>query len=318
MAYQERWVRGVTEASGDRACADRYVMIRPVVERYTRQITVWDIGANLGYFGNRLADEFGAVSVMVDQRAVLADACRENALPTTIAMTHRLTAHDLAELAASEHADVVLALNVLHHMPDWREALPAVLMLGENIIIETPGIGDVGSANYAESQAILRALWAFGPEEIGTSPSHVTPGVQRPMFLFRRAKSAVTASYAYRERVRARGPHQVRPHTIVSTEAAKTIAYESGESRPWHHGINLWNWLQMGGSYPARTRARMATCVAAASFDGTHGDFKPWNLILQGDTVAVIDHGHRRSVDDAQGLKDTLACIEHPELAYAS
>lgn len=318
MAYQERWIRGVTEASGDRSCADRYAVIRSVVEAYQRQITVWDIGANLGYFGSRLAAEFGAVSVMVDQRPVLADVCRQNALPTTIAMTHRLTADDLVEIAQSEHADVVLALNVLHHMQDWRQALPALLSLGENILIETPGRDDVNSANYAESQELLDALMQQRPELLATFDSHVTSGIQRPLFLFCREKSSVSAGYAYGGRVRARGPHPVRSHVITSDLHEKSILFSDGESREWHPGMNLWNWLQMGGSYPDRAAVQQAARSAAESLDGPHGDFKPWNLILQGDYLAVIDRGHRQSVDDAQGLKQTIAWIAEPRQAYAA
>ncbi len=315
--YQDRWVRGATTASGDRHCADRYALIQPVLKSYTRPFTLWDLGANLGYFGCRSADEYGAISVMVDKRPALVECCRANAIPTTIAMTHQLTADDLTELAASEHADVVLALNVLHHFPDWRTALPAVLALGETVIIETPGPGDVNSAHYAESQDLLFVLYAAQPELLGMSPSHVTSGIERPMFLYRRPKVAVTSSYAYRERVRARGPHPVRPHHIDSTLAAKTIRFADGEARPWVHGMNLWNWLQMGGSYPDRAAVQAHARSAAARLSGTHGDFKPWNLILQGDMLRAIDGGHRRSLDDSLGLAQTLVWIADPELAYA-
>lgn len=317
MAYQDRWIAGETTEQGDRACADRYALIRPVLQTYRRPFTVWDVGANLGYFGCRIASEFPAVSVMIDQRAALAEACRANGLPNTIAMTHQFTAHDLIEVAQSEHADVVLALNVLHHMPDWREALPAILALGENVIIETPNIGDKGSAHYERAVEILDALWAHGPDAmVGESPSHVTPGIFRPMVLFRQPKSAVTASYAYRGRVRARGPHPVRPHVITSTPQAKTITYADGESREWRHGMNLWNWLQLGGSYPDRAAVQQCAREVAANLTDTHGDFKPWNLILQGKTIDVIDHGHRQSVDDAEGLAQTVKWIAQPELAY--
>lgn len=314
MAYQDRWIAGKTTESGYRACASRYEMLRPVLESYQRQFTVWDIGANLGYFGCRIAAEFGAVSIMVDKRPALADVVRENALPTTIAMTHQLSAEDLIELAQSEHADVVLALNVLHHMTDWRKALPAVLQLGENVIIETPGWGDRNSANYYESQELLEALTGYSVNMLGMSDSHVTPDVKRPMGVFKRNKTAVTSSYAYRERVRARGAHQVRSHIITSTACDKLIDYDGGEIRRWYHGMNLWNWLQMGGSYPSRAAVQCA--VIDAEFSQEHGDIKPWNFILQGQTVQVIDGGHRHN-DDAKGLEQTIAMIANPELAYA-
>ena len=106
MAYQPAWVRGV-ESGGDRSCADRYAAIRHVVKPYTRQLCVWDLGASLGYFGLRLADEFGCVSVMVDGRPALLDVCRENAIPTTVAMVHRMSVEDLRELSASSSPDEV-------------------------------------------------------------------------------------------------------------------------------------------------------------------------------------------------------------------
>ena len=317
MPYQDRWVRGETLARGDRACESRYELIRSVVAAYRRPVTVWDLGANLGYFGCRLADEFGAVSVMVESRPGLVDACRQNAITTTIAMTHRLSAQDLGEIAASEHADVVLCLNVLHHMAEWKPALDAVLALGQDVIIETPGRGDSGSASYQRSQWILDAMESLGGAVIGWSHSHVTSGILRPVYRFTREKSAVTAGYAYRGRVRARGPHPVRPHQIVSTRDEKSIRFDDGESRPWAPGMNLWNWLQMGGSYPDRVDVRRMVQQAAENLSSPHGDFKPWNLVLQGPTVHVIDQGHRQSVNDTAGLAYTLACIDEPGLAYA-
>lgn len=317
MAYQDRWVRGVIQTHGDRTCEARYELIRSVVAEYRRPTTVWDLGANLGYFGCRVAAEYGAVAVMVESRPELVDVCRENSIPTTVAMTHRLSAKDLDELAASEHSDVVLALNVLHHMDDWTLALDAVLALGQNVVIETPGRDDAGSAHYARSQSILDAIEALDGTVIGWSESHVTAGVKRPVYRFTRRKDAVRAGYAYRSRVRARGPHPPRDHQIVSTRDEKSVRFADGESRPWAHGVNLWNWLQMGGSYPDRADVSRLVRRAADGLQSPHGDFKPWNLILQGQAVHVIDHGHRRSVDDADGIAQTLAWVDRPELAYA-
>lgn len=316
MAYQERWVRGQT-TPGDRACADRYAIIRDVVAPFTRPITVWDLGANLGYFGCRLADEFGAVAVMVDQRPVLADVCRANALPTTIAMTAQLSVDDLQEIAASEHADVVLALNVLHHMPDPVSALTAVCAIGETTIIETPGRGDTGSASYEASQRLLDAIEAMAPEQIGTAPSHVTSGIQRPIFRVFREKPCVTRGYAYGERVRARGRYPSRPNVITTTHDTKTVTFSGHDPRDWVPGMNLWNWLQFCGSYPDRSAVRKAVTSAASKLVGPHGDLKPWNVILSGADVSIIDGGHRQSVPDTQGLRDTLAWISDYELAYA-
>jgi hypothetical protein len=255
---------------------------------------------------------------MVDSRPDLVEACRENDDPHTIALLHRLSARDLVEIAGSEHADVVLALNVLHHMPDWRSALEAILALGERVIIETPGRGDVGSANYDRSQAILDALEALDVTRIGTARSHVTPGVDRPMFLVHRPKSTLTACYAYGERVRPRGAITPRRHVITSTLDEKSIAFDDGVRRPWVPGLNLWNWAQLGGAYPCVNQIKGSVVKAWIERPLPHGDFRPWNLILGGQGVTAIDAGHRRSVDDVRGLNETLEWIADPREAYAA
>lgn len=316
MAYQDAWIRGETKSGGDRACADRYALVRDVVAHYTRPVTVWDLGANLGYFGCRLADEFGAVSVMVERRPVLVDICQENRIPTTIAMTRRIAVGELEELAGCEHADVVLAMSVLHHFADWKRALAAVVALGETVVIETPGRGDRGSANYPQTEALLDVIESMGAESIGWSPSHVTPGVKRPMVVIRRKKSSLVAGYCYRERVRARGAHRPRAHTITSTPSAKTIAFADGESRAWVPGMNLWNWAQLGGSYPSRLSVASALTDAAARLTSHHGDVRPWNAILQGERVELIDAGHRTRRDDATALRESVGWIARPEVAY--
>jgi hypothetical protein len=316
MAYQPMWVRGSVAGTADRECADRYEVIRSFITPYRRQITSWDLGANLGYFGLRLAHDVNAVSVMVDSRPELVSACRANGLPTTMAMTHRLSVADLREIAASEAPDVVLALNVLHHFDDWRGALEAVLGMADRAIIETPGRGDVRSANYREAMRLLDAIEALGVPVTARFPSHVTPGVMRPMFVVDRVKDHVTAGYAYVERVRKRGRHPVRPHRIVRDMHTAVVSYGDGETRQWYPGVNLWNWAQMGGSWPTRQDAQSAVRSAFAAMPARHGDFRPWNLILQGQSATVIDVGHRRSTDDDAGLEQTVRWIAHPEQAY--
>lgn len=310
MAYQDTWIHGVTTAHGERSCADRYAVIRELVSRYTRPVTIWDLGANRGYFGLRLAADFAhAIVVMVEPRTDLQRMCEANGLPNVIAMTHRLSVADLKELSRCIHADVVLALNVLHHIDDPVAAYEAVCGMGRDIVIETPGSGDVGSAHYEASQRLLDRIESDHPTVLATYPSHVTSGVRRSVCHLARNKTSLKHGYVYGDRVRPRGPHRARPHTITCDDAVKTITYADGESRPWHQGVNLWNWLQLGGSYPSRGVVATAVEEAFSAMDRPHGDFRPWNLILQGATVAVIDAGHRQSVPDAQGLADTVRWV---------
>ena len=316
MAYQDTWIKGRVTEAGDRECAARYEAIASVVGEYQRPVTVWDVGANVGYFGHRLAEQFDGVFVMVDQRPALWSACVENDAKNVVALTRKLTADDLSELAASEHADVTLALNVLHHMDDWPQALEALLSFGDTLLVETPARGDTGSANYQRVGAILDALASVYAQPIATFNSHVTDGVKRTLFRIDGAKRSLWKCYAYGDRVRPRGAVTPRPHRIMSTPTDKTLTFEGEAPRPWVPGINLWNWLQMGGSYPSKLAVKGCVTSAHAGLSGPHGDFKPWNLILQGCAVVPIDAGHRQSVDDRQGLEDTLRWIDRPERAY--
>ncbi len=315
MAYQDAWIRGQTTGKGDRDCAGRYEAIRSVIQPYHRQITVWDLGANLGYFGSRLAHDYGTVSVMVEPRKELVEICQQNDQASTIALTHRISVRDLQELALCECPEVVLALNVLHHFDDWRGALEAVTRLGESLIIETAGRGDTGTVNYEASQLLLDAIEAMEPELIQESPSHVTPCVKRPMYLLTSNKKRIERGYVYGERVRARGAHPVRKHVIFSNRHSKAIGYLGGETRPWVPGMNLWNFLQLGGSYPSRDMIQDSV-KRAMLWARPHGDIRPWNFILSGLCTTAIDGGHRNTVDDERGLEQTLAWIDNPKLAY--
>ncbi len=319
MAYQDRWVRGAVLERGRRECDARYALVRSVVASYVRPITVWDIGANLGNFGHRLATEYPAsVVVMAESRPVLIDVCRENALPNVAAMTHRFSLADLVELAKCERPDVVLALNVLHYFgPEAESALTCLLTMGADVVIETPGRGDTQSAQYDAAMRILSIL-ERDPEAsiIGTSPSHVTDGIDRPMFRVKGQHPPLTAGYVYGARVRAKGAIAPRPHAFVSTETEREIQQADQDARPFVPGMNLWNWLQLGGSYPSRASVKASVLRAFDAMRKPHGDFRPWNLILQGDRVVPIDAGHRQSCEDTVGLRDTLAWIDRPELAY--
>lgn len=313
MPYQDCWVRGATAARGERACESRYALIREaVVEGFDRPITVLDIGANLGYFGCRLADEFGAVAVMIEGRAELVESCRANALPTTIALKRKVSVQDLRELAASEHFDVVLALNVLHHFQDSLGALAAVLDMGTHVIIETPSRDDVKACGQRSHGVLLDAVDALNPDILGYTSSHVTKGAVRPLYRLQREKQALTSGYAYRSRLG--GNPAVRPHIIDATLSQKTIMYASGEERDWYPGMNLWNFCQLGGIYP--DREAIVSQVIKACEHIEHGDIRPWNFILQGAQVVPIDTAHRTRHSDEASLEETLAWIRDPEIAY--
>ena len=313
MSYQAKWVRGGVRARGDRECEDRYELVRRGVAGFSRPFTVLDIGASLGYMGIRLAEEYSCVSVMVERRPELADVCRQNALSTTIAIQRRLSVRDLQEIAKSEHFDVVLALNVVHHFKsEWREAFEAILDIGERVIIETPSVEDTGACGQGAVSGILAAIEKEKPDLLGQSPCHTTRGALRPMFrIDLPPKDRLGAGYCFGDRLRA---PKIRKNFIRSTPETKTITI-GGDSRPWIHGMNLWNFVQLGGTYPDAD-AIEARVVRAARAWPDHGDVRPWNFVL-GDGVHLIDGDHRKKHVGAIALAETCEWLRDPAGAYA-
>lgn len=318
--YQPTRITRIDIDPGQRECARRYDLIAPLVAAYTRTVTVLDLGAAQGYFGIRLAEQFPFASVvMIDDGDDLLPILTANALENTIGCKRRLTEADLENLADCEHLDVVLALNLLHHLPDPGRALRAVLRMGETIIIEVPGPADVGACGDSHGWLEQQVIDAGG-EPIGTCPSHTTPGVDRTLYVVRRQKSTLRAPYIG---AAAKGAPPMRLHQIISRPDAKVFNMpEKGEARGWFPGINLQTYLAMGGTYPPREEVAQLVEreVTRALWAGTdigfteirHKDVRPWNLVISGRYVTLIDWNDERqsdAEDDRAGLAMTLEAI---------
>ena len=124
-------------------CSSRYDAISKVISRFDRPIKVLDIGASNGYFSFRIAHDYKALCVMVDVSDRLRDICElNNEVPNIVYLKKEMSLQDLQALNEEEHFDVVLALNVVHHMEPWKEILETIFKLGDAIIIETPPSND--------------------------------------------------------------------------------------------------------------------------------------------------------------------------------
>lgn len=116
--------------AGARDCGGRYDAIANQLD--SRGFSVLDLGAYAGYFSIRLAHDFDAHVTAVDDYPTLAERCRGWSNITVI--NQRLTAGEIDELG---RFDVVLALSVLHHMPDWSDTLDALAANSGRLFVET-------------------------------------------------------------------------------------------------------------------------------------------------------------------------------------
>jgi len=279
MTYQPTWIKGRAVSPGERECAERYEILRRFCRQYGRPFTVLDVGANLAYFSLRLTEEFDCAAVAIEGSQA-GQAClrvlEQNENPRVIFLARDVTLADLQALAEVEHFDVVLALSVIHHLPGSFEARLGLLRsLGDHLILELAHEQAAGGGAQKASRVPSDARC------LGYGASHVEPGARRPILLLSRPKTGLVRSFlgATRENFSI---------AIASDFSHKTVSWPyKPEARAWHRGINLATYLDLGGAWP--TRETIIGYLRSLRLTGAHGDIQPWNVILQGDAVQLID-----------------------------
>jgi trans-aconitate methyltransferase len=310
MRYQETWIKGCpTGEAFQRECASRYGPIKAVLAKYTRPFSVFDLGANLGYFSFRIAEDFPhATIIAVDNRKELPKLAKANDLPNVVVLPRRMTGDDITALARCEAFDVVLALNVLHHMPDWRGALYGLSQLAGRAIFETPGPGDHGALKRGDHGAIREAVSEMG-EEIFRSPAHTSAGAERIMYqcdLWRFKGLKMQALDADRRKT----PEMRKTVVYLTHEEAKIS--RDDVPRDFVPGMNLWNAHLMGMAWPLDAKDRIRREVARMEAQGRwHDDLRPWNFILSGDRAVAIDtdNKHWRKEPEDGALAKCMAYL---------
>ena len=185
MTYQDSWVKGKMVRKGYRECAGRYDLVKAFcVEKFADrpQFSVCDVGANMCYFGIRLAEDFDC-SVMAfefdhfEQRVAL---LRQNeAMDQILLINRKLSLDDLCVLADIKRFDLVLALSVLHHVKGASaEWLARLRDLGHHLIVEFAGADSV--------RATKRGTGAVPADAtvLGDAESHLVAGMRRPLVAF--------------------------------------------------------------------------------------------------------------------------------------
>jgi len=311
MRYQETWINGPTSVNHQRKCSDRYEALKPVLDQFTRPFSVFDLGTNLGYFPFRIATDYDATCVMADTREDLESLCKEN--KNSIWLNHRFTIQDLKHFSASEYFDVVLALSVLHHFNDkCCEALDALLDLGKIVIVESAGRNDIGSLNYQTSDKLIDYIETLDSMKIAEHPSH-TSGVLRPMYVINTESPKKLTRQTMDAHARGAPPIDVlidssKNHCNIRIDHL-SAGVHTIEERKFIPGMNIWNFLQLGGSYPVNVEGMVKEeVVRLLNTDQWHDDLRPWNFILDKQKVHAIDVRSKwwRSEPETDGMDKCL------------
>jgi SAM-dependent methyltransferase len=289
--YQDQWVKGCNVGFGVRECSSRYAAIRPLLAGYTRPFTVLDLGASLGYFSFRIAEDFPLATVVaIDDDPRLFYQCLANEKPNVIHLKHRMREDDVWQLANCEQFDVVLALNVVHHFERYESVLRSLFRMGDHLVIETPTSGEGSALNYENALHIHDLLYRQEPRLLLETPSHMGP-VNRPMWLFETPGNSLRRAYFTAPEDLVLGGV-----TILSSPSQRIVTlHRKNETRNWIAGINLQTYLSLGGAFPPREDvARMVESYPRPA--ERHGDVQPWNFILNGQGLQLIDGHDDRAV----------------------
>lgn len=304
--YQDIWVKGKVRLSGIRECEQRYSILKKFCSQYKRPFTVLDIGANLGYFSIRLTEDFDCTVIAVEGTYGnwLREILEENDNNRVVLLNRTFSLDDVKNLAAVEHFDLVLALSVIHHFPDgYFETLNAFRELGDHLIIELPNeINACGQAIVSEiTQTPL-------PEEaniLGYGQSHLED-TQRIIIEIATEKTKISKPYLG-------CPSKELSLAISSNFIQKKVRFfNKPDEYDWYRGINLHTYLWMNGIYPSKKQiGEMLRSISLPEIN--HSDIQPWNFILQGDKVVLIDANdpnQRINYPDADYLERVIQLFE--------
>lgn len=208
--YQDIWINGrvvlpagLYDKDGYKTefgpeCNDRYKIIKKHLPKDERLYVV-DIGACYGYFGIRIAEDFANAQVMMIEELevdFLRLLVKENNVDAQVVVDPSLDFWLEQGIGANElkhrHC-VLLLLNVLHHLPQWREVLTKASQFHRVFIMHPPD-EDKGSEHMVRVRAINKELAKFDDmKEIGTFPSHRTTGTYRKLMMWRPKPLKITA-----------------------------------------------------------------------------------------------------------------------------
>lgn len=280
--YQDIFKKGEITKKGVRECESRYVLIKKYLSKFKRPFTVLDIGANLGYFSFRIAHDFPqAVCVMIEDHysEKLLNLCEENNLKNIIFLKQKVNAEHLKTLADCEHFDVVLALNVVHHIGTVTTTMNNIEELGDSIIIETPHYLDEGACGQDNLKDIYERV--IQNYLVMGSFSRHTSKHNSLLAMLEKKKEKLNLRYWD-----AKKPFNEFAKIESTPDNKKYIDNSKSENRDWIAGINLRTFQYLNGIYPRQKE--IVSLIEELEYYN-HKDFVPWNLIISGSKISMID-----------------------------
>lgn len=224
-------------------CEPRYQAIKKhVFSKYQRSFSVLEIGANSGYFGFRALAEFPCHYIMVDGYKGLPYICQWNTTvhDRAIVLNQVITEDELLSLSETEHFDVIIMCNLLHHLGDaYQKWIDAALNMCSHLIIEIPAPNDpisgsknIGAVTHSISSLPNVKIIAYTPRN--KSKLHLPFS---PMFWIDNSSKVIRQAN----------------RTISSDWISKTITRRIDNqsiTKEWVQGMSLANFFRLSGAFP--------------------------------------------------------------------
>ncbi len=172
--YQDLWIKGAAMQVGGRGCKERYEAIEAHLSKLQGPFKVLDLGANMGYFSFRLAENFKGDFVMLENSSTttkrLLQLCLMNANPQIYFLAVRVNLAELEKILLAEKFDVILALSVIHHFNEpFNDIIATFARHSKYVILEHANPEETHCPNPNRIKAEPLNLSPYNPIKLCTS-----------------------------------------------------------------------------------------------------------------------------------------------------
>ncbi len=256
--------------------SSRYKIIKNLLNKYKRPITVLEFGVNKHAFSFDIAKEYDAKCIILDtaNSEYLLHLCNAYNYNNIVLLNKELSLADLERLSECEHFDIVLIFNnsIGYNKKEWKQTINALLQLGDYIFLEVPTIRNV-------NHATINNYLSHNKGNIIAETKH-----HNPIFLFNAPRTYLARKYWTNP------TFNTTRYTIKSTFKKKLFIKKRHGTTSidhWHAGINLLTFKQLGGIYPSYQTIRE---LLEPLKHINHNDLYMYNIIIQGKHLVPIDY----------------------------
>ena len=248
---------------------------------YTRPFTALEIAACNGECSLLLAERYqSSVCVAVESNELhgpqwtknLLEHCIQSQVPNLILLSGRVDPVEIRRLGECEHFDLVYSFWGIERAGAlWKEFVDGLLTLGDHLILEV-----VNSKSYVQHYIVEHGgqlIAALSYSTLYHIPCNKNT-LKRKTWL-RTLESTITIHSTFTEKkLVKKTPHH---NDILVSD--------------WKPGINLITLKMYQGVYPTNSMVKKA--LSAIKYV-VHNDWAMHNIIVQGDSLALIDYGDPR------------------------